>query len=135
MVKLQLVEIYAMSWRKRDVSILAPYLDDSFSYTSFWVYASLNRESYLDYLNGKFEALAKSGSNIDVSVGTNTIGDYARLKAGWRTTDLHYNQGKGRENRGSLHVAILGTVVKCRKSFGFLLVRCRESFRSISLPR
>lgn len=43
----------------------------------FWVYASLNRESYLDYLNGKFEALAKSGSNIDVSVGTNTIGDYA----------------------------------------------------------
>ena len=49
MVKLQLVEIYAMSWRKRDVSILAPYLDDSFSYTSFWVYASLNRESYLDY--------------------------------------------------------------------------------------
>ena len=26
MVKLQLVEIYAMSWRKRDVSILAPYL-------------------------------------------------------------------------------------------------------------
>lgn len=77
MVKLQLVEIYAMSWRKRDVSILAPYLDDSFSYTSFGVYASLNRESYLDYLNGKFEALAKSGSNIDVSVGTNTIGDYA----------------------------------------------------------
>ena len=52
MVKLQLVEIYPMSWRKRDVSILAPYLDDSFSYTSFWVYASLNRESYLDYLNG-----------------------------------------------------------------------------------
>lgn len=74
MTKLQLVEIYATSWQKRDVSILAPYLDDKFTYTSVWVLANLNRERYLEYLKGKFDAIVKSGSMIAVSIGTNTIG-------------------------------------------------------------
>lgn len=74
MTKLQLVEIYATSWQKRDVSILAPYLDDTFSYTSVWVLANLDREHYLEYLKGKFEAIAESESMVSVSIGSNTIG-------------------------------------------------------------
>lgn len=77
MNSLQLIEIYAKAWQQRDVTILAPYLADNFSYTSVWVFESLNRNRYLEYLKGKFDAIKMSGSKVDVTVGTNTIGDNA----------------------------------------------------------
>ena len=69
MTNLELVEIYAEAWRKLDVTILEPYLADDFKYSSFYVFDTLGKEEYLDYLKGKFTAIKASGTEPIVSLG------------------------------------------------------------------
>ena len=71
----ELVEKYAEAWKALDVSIIAPYLSDEFTYGSMWVFQSLDREGYIDYLKGKFEAIESSGTKPEVKIGYSENGD------------------------------------------------------------
>ena len=70
----ELVEIYADAWRKMDVAIVEPFLADSFTYSSMWVFETLDKNGYLVYLQGKFDAIKRSGSIIEVTTGMNDMG-------------------------------------------------------------
>lgn len=65
----ELVEKYAEAWKSLDADIIAPYLDESFTYSSFYVFESLNRVKYIDYLKGKFVAIKNSNTAPEVSTG------------------------------------------------------------------
>lgn len=71
----ELAEKYAEAWRMLDASIIGPYLADDFTYGSMWVFQTLDREGYLDYLKGKFEAIRTSGGKPEVKTGYSENGD------------------------------------------------------------
>lgn len=57
-----LLDVIISAWQNLDADLLAPYLSDDLKYNSVWVSSTLaGKESYLDYLRGKFETLRKSG--------------------------------------------------------------------------
>lgn len=74
MTDIELVEKYAEAWRKLDVSIIEPFLDESFTYSSFYVFESLNKERYIEYLAGKFNTLKSNGTAPEVSTGVERTG-------------------------------------------------------------
>lgn len=58
---------YAEAWRELDASIIAPYLDKDFHYSSTWVFDEIpSRYECLCYLYGKFLTLRKRQSEIEV---------------------------------------------------------------------
>lgn len=71
----ELTKVYAEAWEKLDVSVIAPYLADDFTYGSMWVFQSLDRDGYLDYLKGKFEAIESSDTKPEVKTGYSENGD------------------------------------------------------------
>lgn len=75
MTNLELVEKYAEAWQKMDVDIIAPYLDESFKYSSFFVFETLNRSRYIEYLRGKFDAIKRDHNIPVVSVGKDRRGE------------------------------------------------------------
>ena len=66
----QLVERTALCWKNLDVSIIEPYLDKDFHYTSDAVFYEMSsRHEYIGYLRAKFNTL-KDGSNpIGIRIG------------------------------------------------------------------
>lgn len=51
------------AWDMLDASIIEPFLAPDFSYGSYWVKnQSMDRESYLEYLPGKFNTIKKTNS-------------------------------------------------------------------------
>lgn len=74
MTNKELVEIYAETWRKLDAKIVEPYLDESFSYSSFYVFETLDRKRYIEYLSGKFSAIKAAHSVPAVSTGIDKTG-------------------------------------------------------------
>lgn|SRR5574344_588889 len=74
MTSTELVEIYAEAWRKLDAKIVEPYLDEFFKYSSFWVFETLDREKYIEYLSGKFSAIKSSNTAPAVSTGYDKTG-------------------------------------------------------------
>ena len=70
----ELVEVYADAWRKKNVAIIEPFLADNFTYSSMWVFETLDKKGYLVYLQGKFNAIKRSGSIIEVATGENKMG-------------------------------------------------------------
>ena len=70
MTDIEIVAKYAEAWEKLDQSIIEPYLDESFSYSSFWVFETLDRERYIDYLSGKFKAIRATNTAPIVSMLT-----------------------------------------------------------------
>lgn len=69
-----LVDLFVDSWKNLDAEIIIPYLAPDFEYTSCWVYLSLNRQGYIDYIRGKFETIKRGKAEIVVEKGSNEIG-------------------------------------------------------------
>lgn len=56
-------DVIVAAWRSLDAELLDPFLSDDFRYNSAWVSESIvGKNSYMEYLRGKFETLRKSGS-------------------------------------------------------------------------
>lgn len=70
----QLVELYAEAWRNLEADIIAPFLSQNFTYSSMWVFETLDKENYINYLKGKFNAIRTSGGKPVVSTGSNETG-------------------------------------------------------------
>lgn len=70
----QLVEKYAEAWRQLDADIIVPYLAESFTYSSMWVFQTLDRDGYIEYLKGKFKAIRQTGGTPQVATGVNSAG-------------------------------------------------------------
>lgn len=70
----ELVEVYADAWTKLDASLIKPFLSNDYTYSSMWVFETLDKNGYLEYLQGKFHTIKKTGSQIKVSTGKNKMG-------------------------------------------------------------
>lgn len=61
----ELAAKFALTWNRLDASIVAPYLDKDFHYSSAWVYDELPcRAEYLSYFQAKLNTMKKSGSVV-----------------------------------------------------------------------
>ena len=62
-VPVSLTDVIVSAWQSLDAELLEPFLSEDFRYNSVWVSETLvGKNSYLEYLRGKFETLRKSGS-------------------------------------------------------------------------
>jgi len=73
----QLIQKIAESWQKLDVSIIGPYLDKDFHYTSDAVFYEMSsRHEYMDYIKAKFHHLENHSNPIEIQIariqGTDT---------------------------------------------------------------
>ena len=73
MTNIEIVEKYAEAWRQLNAEIISPLLDETFTYSSCWVFESLNRRRYLEYLEGKFKAIKSSNSAPKVAIGYDNL--------------------------------------------------------------
>lgn len=64
----ELVEILAEAWRKLDATELLKYIHPDFQYDSQWVFRSMYGDEYPSYITGKFQAIRKSGSEVEVEI-------------------------------------------------------------------
>lgn len=79
----ELAGVYAEAWKKLDVSIIEPYLSEDFTYGSMWVFQTLDRKGYVDYLEGKFKAVKETDTCPQVGLARSENGDVC----------VHLNQG------------------------------------------
>jgi hypothetical protein len=73
----QLIQKIAESWQKLDASIIEPYLDKDFHYTSDAVFYEMSsRHEYMDYIKAKFHRLEDHSNPIEIQIariqGTDT---------------------------------------------------------------
>ena len=45
---------FCKAWQTFDADLIIQHLDDGFVYDSQWVFESLNRDEYANYIRGKF---------------------------------------------------------------------------------
>ena len=64
----RLVEVLADAWKRLDASELVKYVHPDFQYDSQWVFASMYADEYPGYIAGKFNAIRRTGSKVDVSI-------------------------------------------------------------------
>ena len=63
---------YAEAWKQSDASIVEPYLDKDFHYSSDWVFDEMPcRAEYMEYFRGKLESIGNSTNKPEVSIGRN----------------------------------------------------------------
>lgn len=59
---------FCKAWQTFDADLIIQHLDDGFFYDSQWVFESLNRDEYANYIRGKFQTLRDKNASIDVSI-------------------------------------------------------------------
>ena len=71
----QIVHDLAEAWRPFNPELLIQHLAPEFQYDSMWFFESLDHDGYVDYLQGKFNAIKKSGSKLEIkeAPGRNAI--------------------------------------------------------------
>ena len=62
----QIVRDLAEAWRTLDAELIIKHLASEFRYDSMWVFDWLDRDGYAEYIRGKFDAIKKSGSQLDI---------------------------------------------------------------------
>ena len=62
----QVVRDLAEAWRTLDAELIIRHLASEFRYDSMWVFEWLDRDGYAEYIRGKFDAIRKSGSHLDI---------------------------------------------------------------------
>lgn len=62
----EIVRDLAAAWRTLNAELLIEHLAPSFQYDSMWVFESLDRDGYAEYIRGKFDAIKRTGSQIEV---------------------------------------------------------------------
>ena len=55
-------------WQPFYADLIITHFDDSFVYDSQWVFSSLDRDQYIDYIIGKFQTLRSKNIYIEVSI-------------------------------------------------------------------
>ena len=62
----QIVKDLAAAWRTQDAELLIQHLAPEFRYDSMWVFEWLDCDGYAEYIRGKFDAIKKSGSQLNI---------------------------------------------------------------------
>ena len=62
----QIVHDLAEAWRTLNPELLIQHLALEFQYDSMWVFESLDRNGYADYIRGKFNTIKKSSSRLTI---------------------------------------------------------------------
>lgn len=71
---IELASKFAQTWNNLDASIVAPYLDKDFHYSSDWVYDELpSRAEYLRYFQAKLNTLKRRGSKVYAEVARSLL--------------------------------------------------------------
>ena len=81
----QIIEDFAEGWRKMDAELIIKHLADEFRYDSQWVFESLDRDGYANYLRGKFCNLKSKRISVLVDIVSET-----RLKLTQRDGSVCY---------------------------------------------
>ena len=69
MTQKDLAEIVAKAWNTLDAKSIEPYLSDDYVYDSIWVFETMKgKETYMDYLIGKFDAIGKTGRKVKAEI-------------------------------------------------------------------
>ncbi len=78
---IELASKYVQAWQEYDETIIAPYLDKDFHYSSISVFDEMpSRFEYLNYFKGKLSAVKRGGNSIVFFVGRDhQTGDVAVL--------------------------------------------------------
>ena len=63
----QIVHDLAEAWRTLNPELLIQHLADNFRYDSMWVFESLGRDEYADYIRGKFATIKRTGSKLIIN--------------------------------------------------------------------
>lgn len=67
--RFSIVKTVRQAWESLSVAPIRSLLDESFSYSSYWVQEAMHgAATYLDYLHGKFLAIQKSDSQPSISL-------------------------------------------------------------------
>lgn len=64
----KIISDFALAWRKLDAELIIKHLAPSFKYDSQWVFESLDKTGYADYLHGKFHTLKSRGISVEVKI-------------------------------------------------------------------
>ena len=64
----RLLGVLAEAWRTLDASELVKYIHEDFQYDSQWVFDSMYADEYPGYIAGKFSAIKRTGSKVEVSI-------------------------------------------------------------------
>ena len=62
----EIVRDLAEAWRTLDAELIIRHLAPEFRYDSMWVFEWLDRDGYAEYIRGKFDAIRKSGSQLNI---------------------------------------------------------------------
>ena len=69
---LKVIRTFAESWKKKDASLIEPYITSDFIYSSQWVLEGIKgKGEYINYLSGKFDTIKNTHSNIKVAIVPN----------------------------------------------------------------
>lgn len=97
------IDLFVDAWRNLDAETIIPHLAPDFQYSSCWVYSSLDRQGYTDYIRGKFETIRTVNAQIAVEKGHNEIGKSAVvLTQGGEKTYLTIEVEDGKIKRADL---------------------------------
>lgn len=77
----KILEDFKTAWNTLDADLIIKHLDVSFVYDSQWVYSSLDRDGYAEYIKAKFERIKETGSVVlaDIVYDDMTEGEMLRL--------------------------------------------------------
>ena len=59
---------FAKAWETLNADLIIKHLSPDFKYDSQWVYDSLDKKEYIEYIRGKFNTIRKSKSKIEVRI-------------------------------------------------------------------
>ncbi len=63
-----IIQDFAFAWKALNAEFIIKHLADEFKYDSQWVYDSLDKDAYADYLRGKFSYLKSQGIYVPVEI-------------------------------------------------------------------
>ena len=85
---MQLAAKYAETWRNLDASIIEPYLDKDFHYSSDWVFDVMpSRFEFMEYFRGKLDTIRKRPNIMNVRPAVNHQNGQAGVIIRQGTTD------------------------------------------------
>lgn len=74
----ELLLLFAKSWESLNSTIIEPYLDKDFHYSSDWVFDELPcRKEYIEYFNGKLETLKRNDLKPNFNIVQSSDGQLA----------------------------------------------------------
>ena len=77
----KILEDFKKAWNTLDAELIIKHLGASLVYDSQWVYSSLDRDGYAEYIKAKFERIKETGSVVlaDIVYDAMTEGEMLRL--------------------------------------------------------